>query len=339
VLTSTRDDSSREASSAGQSPQSSPLDALLATRLRKFLTQLPKVLSDEDAEAVHDLRVWSRRLQQVVVALFPKPRDPQAQAVVRTLRRARRAVGPWRDCDVLIEMVKRKLKRVRNPDEQRAWETVHTYLQARRERAISRARRRLANRRLFALAQILKGLCEPATPNTTGRAVHERPQPLMRAAIKQSFALWHDAFIRARKSLEPADVHAFRVQTKRLRYRLELARDLGADETKPALAWLRNLQDTLGRLHDRGELARMAAKALADPVFLLEQPRAASRLLAKLAAQRKAERVETEALLAQLESAPQLSLLEGLTERRLHKLETGQHAPIEPAGETETKLV
>jgi CHAD domain-containing protein len=337
MLTSTRDNTGRSASTTDEGSRPSPLDVLLAARLRKFLTQLPKVLGEEDVEAVHDLRVWSRRLQQVVVALFPRPRSPQAQAVVRTLRQSRRAVGTWRDCDVLIEMVRRRLKRVRNPDEQRAWETVHSYLLARRERAIGRARRRLANRRFFTLGQSLKGLTHNAASTAAGRPTHGHPKALMSAALKESYALWRSVFSRARKSLDPADVHAFRVQTKRLRYRLELARDLGAGEVKPALAWLRNLQDALGRLHDRRELARMAAKALADPAFLLEQPRAASRLLAKLATQRKAELAETEELLAQVGNAPQWPLLEGLIEQRAHKAESDEHAPSQAAAEMELK--
>jgi CHAD domain-containing protein len=314
--------------------KTSSLDSLLATRLRKFVSQLPKVLGDEDPEAIHDLRVWSRRLQQVVSAMFPKPRNQQAQAVVETLRQARRAAGTWRDCDVLIELVRRRLKRVRQADERIAWEVVYNYLLARRERAISRARHRLANRRLFSLAQTLKHLVQSATDGPTGTAHHDHPESLTGAAIKESYALWRSALGRASKSLNPADVHAFRVQSKRLRYRLELARDLGAHEAKPALAWLRNLQDALGRLQDSRELARMAAKAMADPDFLLEQPRAASRLLARLAAHRKAEIAETERLLEQVRNAPQLSVLESLLPHRPHKPEhhddTVAHDPAPP---------
>src|SRR6516225_2117727 len=51
-----------------------PIEAteLVHERLRRFMKLLPDLLTDERVEAVHDLRVWSRRLQQVVVTMFPK---------------------------------------------------------------------------------------------------------------------------------------------------------------------------------------------------------------------------------------------------------------------------
>jgi CHAD domain-containing protein len=325
TLSSTHAKDSRDGSGSDQGERSCSLDDLLATRLRKFLAQLPRVLSEENAEAVHDLRVWSRRLQQVVAALFPQPHSSQAQTMVRAIRRARRAVARWRDCDVLIGMVQRRLKRVRQTDERCAWEVVYRYLLARRERAISRARRRLANRRLFNLAQSLKGLTQNNASAPAAHTSHDHLGTLMGSVIKDSYALWQEALSRASESLDLAEVHAFRIQTKRLRYQLELARDLGAQQVKPALAWLHHLQDVLGNLHDRGELARMAAKALADPDFLLAQPRAASRLLSKLAAQRNAERAETQELLDRVSSASELPVLEGLIEQRPYRLGTGEH--------------
>src|SRR5215470_5204720 len=91
------------------------LEKLLRDRVRKCVGLLPKVLAEDDPDAVHDLRVWSRRAQEVVVTLFPKPLPPEARAMVRTLRRARRSLGTWRDCDVLAELLERKVRRIRNP--------------------------------------------------------------------------------------------------------------------------------------------------------------------------------------------------------------------------------
>ena len=42
----------------------SRLDKLLHDRLRKCVALLSRVLSKDDPDAVHDLRVWSRRSQQ-----------------------------------------------------------------------------------------------------------------------------------------------------------------------------------------------------------------------------------------------------------------------------------
>ena len=74
------------------------LERLLHDRLRKFMSLLPKVLAEDSVEAVHDLRVWSRRLQQVVSTLSTDPLTSETRTMVRALRRARRVLGGWRRC-------------------------------------------------------------------------------------------------------------------------------------------------------------------------------------------------------------------------------------------------
>jgi len=257
------------------------LEWLLRDRLRKFMALLPAVLAEDGADPVHDLRVWSRRLQQVIVALSPAPMPEAARAMVREVRRARRALGVWRDCDVLLELLERKLRRLRNPAERRAWERVRSFALKRREREIRRARRKLAKRKLFTLAQSARRLTEQAWPGAADGAPDVTA--MLAAAVSEGYARWRAALARARQTLAASDVHAFRIETKRLRYRIELMRDLGDAEAEPALAGLRALQDALGRWHDHRELAQLAAEALADPAFLLEQPRVAGTVLRKLA--------------------------------------------------------
>ena len=82
-----------------------------------------------------------------------------------------------------------------------------------------------------------------------------------------------------------------------MRYRIELVRDLGDGGAETALAWLKLLQDGLGEWHDHGELARLAAEALADPRFLLEQPRVAAVILRKLARDHAIQEERTRRLL------------------------------------------
>ncbi|MBV8360744.1 MAG: CHAD domain-containing protein, partial [Deltaproteobacteria bacterium] len=96
-------------------------EQLVHERVRRFMKLLPEVLNSEHVEAIHDLRVWSRRLQQVLVTMFPKVQNNRGGSVVRTLRRARRSLSGWRDCDVLIALLDGRLRRLRDPDEQQAW--------------------------------------------------------------------------------------------------------------------------------------------------------------------------------------------------------------------------
>src|SRR5262245_17720855 len=77
-------------------------------RLWKCVALVPRVLSKDDPDAVHDLRVWTRRSQQLIVALFREPRPSETRVIMKALRRARHSLGVWRDCDVLIALLERK---------------------------------------------------------------------------------------------------------------------------------------------------------------------------------------------------------------------------------------
>jgi CHAD domain-containing protein len=252
------------------------LEGLLRERLRKFMALLLKVLAEDSDEAVHDLRVWSRRLQQVLTTLSPSPLPPHARTIVRALRRGRRSVGAWRDCDVLIDLLERKARRIRNPEEKEIWEKIRALALNGRERAIRRARRRLASRKLFTLAhrtqRFLDELAHGERQNATG---------VLAKSISEGYAQWRQALSLACDGLDPPNIHAFRIRAKQLRYRIELARDLGERNAQTALAFLKSLQDELGCWHDRTELFRLTAEALADPDLLLKHPRMVATLLHK----------------------------------------------------------
>jgi CHAD domain len=73
------------------------LARLLRKRVKKFVALAPEVRADANPKTVHDVRVWSRRLQQAVSAFFPKPRSGKVRRLRRTPRRIRRVLGEWRN--------------------------------------------------------------------------------------------------------------------------------------------------------------------------------------------------------------------------------------------------
>jgi CHAD domain-containing protein len=288
-------------------------EQLVHERVRRFMKLLPEVLNSEDEEAVHDLRVWSRRLQQVLVTMFPKGQENRAGSLIRALRQARRGLSGWRDCDVLIALLDRRLHRLRDPDEQRAWQAVRAYLIKRREREIRRARYKLAKRKLFTLGQRAEYLLVDRERDaaSNSRAADTDFIPTASELIKAAYADWQAALARAAESGNQADAHYFRIKTKRLRYRMELARDLGNKELLLPLNWLKWLQDSLGQCHDRAELARIAIEAIANTEFLLDAPRPASLLLKRLARELLSEATKLKSLLAAAKDGGELSSLEG----------------------------
>ena len=252
------------------------LERLLRDRLRKFMSLLLKVLAEDADDAVHDLRVWSRRLQQVVAALSSKPLPPQARTMVRALRRARQSLGEWRDCDVLLDLLERRARRVRNPEEKSAWMMIRRLALNKREREIRRARRKLANRKLFTLAHRAQKFLDEL-PEGERQDAGE----VLASSVADGHAQWRQALSRACNGWDPANIHAFRIRTKQLRYRIELARDLGESDVQAALGYLKSLQDGLGCWHDHTELFRLTTEGLADPEFLLNHARLVAALLRK----------------------------------------------------------
>ena len=254
-----------------------PTEKLLQDRLQRFILLLSKVLSQDSVDAVHDLRVWSRRLQQVISTISVHSSSPEVRLMVRALRRARRAVGGWRDCDVLLDLLERKARRVRNPGQKVAYEMVRHLALDKRKQEICRARSKLANRKLFSLAHRAQNLLHDLSQNEEQAA-----EEVTSRSIAEGYAEWRQALSCACESYETARIHAFRVRTKQLRYRIELARDLGDGGAELALKSLRSLQDVFGSWHDNIQMMRLAAEALADSEFLLKHPTSAALLLRKL---------------------------------------------------------
>ena len=251
---------------------------LLDTRLERFLSQASAVMGGDDPETVHDVRVWSRLLQQSLVALFPKPLPEKARRLRRTLRRVRRALGEWRDYDVVLQLVVRERQRTRSPAKRQAWELVREYLREKRIRQVLRSRQKLLKHNLADFAGRAQRLLErPAGEESAQASV----APL-HASIETAWTQWQSALAQAQDTRQARDIHMFRIATKRLRYRIELAHDLEDGDTQPLLDWLKELQEAVGAWHDRQTLHQAIAEALARPEFLPRETDAAHTLLAEL---------------------------------------------------------
>ena len=114
---------------------------LALRQLNRFISYEAKVLKGDDADAIHDMRVASRRLQQVLDLLYPKPRPQELRRLRRQIRRCRQVLGDVRNCDVLLEIVGRSLGRKRSARRE-AWTAVQHFLLMRRSESFLRAMRK-----------------------------------------------------------------------------------------------------------------------------------------------------------------------------------------------------
>lgn len=252
--------------------------------VRRLVNDVPKVLAAQNEKAVHDLRVCSRRLQQILIAMFGGSPPKKARAMRRLLRGTRRALGAWRNRDVVIGALERRERRARSEERRQAWAMVRETALAERKREIRRARKRLMKLNVFSLAETAEDLIESA--GRQGAATDASFWASVEAAWKD----WKTAHERALQSLRQDDIHAFRITTKRMRYRVEVARELGTGGTDALLNWFKRLQNGLGRWRDRIELSAIIARAIANPDVLMQNSRASIILLTEL--ERLARRAE-----------------------------------------------
>src|SRR5208337_1018095 len=145
---------------------------------------------------------------------------------------------------------------------------------------MNRARGRIANRRLFTLAQRGRQPIEQRSVANGPRNMD--PSAVLASSVSAAYAQWQEARSRARSNFTPSQIHAFRIQTKRLRYRIELLRDIGSATAPAALVSLKTLQDELGHWHDNLELGTITARALSNPQVLVQYPRSAAAMLRRI---------------------------------------------------------
>lgn len=196
----------------------------------------------DDDEAVHQLRVWSRRLTaalQTLESLFVAgPREK----LIRHLKKIRRAAGPARDLDVFRQRVKSS----EFPLKRKARKCVLKFLKRRRKQAQKPLRKAFRKRPPQKLAKIVDEL--RATVSSHSDESTANASRLVDAAVERYVSEAPTTFETA------ADLHQLRICGKRLRYTLETLLDLEAIPQRVTAARLldelKQIQDRLGKIND-----------------------------------------------------------------------------------------
>ena len=265
-------------------PEAPPEDAwrkvreLALKQLDRIMALEPKVLRGDDPDAIHDLRVATRRLQQVLDLIYPPPPPRDIRKWRRRIQRTRRALGEVRNCDVQLDHVSKAL-RGKRAARRLVWEAVQHYLLQLRASSFEYAVRKLSKLNLAVLYERLKEyLAADAPPPRAGRAGHqlECPADLVPATfyervgdslgrVGQAFETQID--LSHRDTRAPV-LHGVRIAAKRVRYLIEVVHEFAVPGSADALTWLRGLQQHLGDWHDLEVLEQMMIDMLARPDFL-----------------------------------------------------------------------
>ncbi len=253
--------------------------ALALKQLDRFMSLEPKVLRGDEPEAIHDLRVASRRLQQVLDLLYPAPRHGEVRKLRRRIRRSRRALGEVRNADVQLARVEKILSR-KHAAQRETWEAFRDYLLTQRSRNFGKAVRRLSKQNLAVFYIRLKGVLQAAEPvpaEDPSRhpvpAEASSPQDFQKRLTESLARVW-EAFetqvAESHRDPKIAVIHGVRIAAKRVRYLTEVLHELGTAGSAETLTWMRALQENLGNWHDLEVLEQMMVEMVARPAFLSE---------------------------------------------------------------------
>jgi CHAD domain-containing protein len=223
--------------------------SLLDQQVYVLRTQLGGVY-DGAAEAVHDARVATRRIRELLTLVPSVPGRDGEDDAAKGYKRMGRALGKVRDIDVQIALIRNL-----------ADHAPHT------GPSLLRVRQDYEGERLAKTRGVIKTL-ERIDIDALLRAVTDGhpaalrrrltaggwPQQLRRLLVERARNAV-DAIVHATGIYFPKRAHAARISLKQLRYAAEIAQGTGLLEVEAAIRILRKGQETLGDLHDRHALA------------------------------------------------------------------------------------
>lgn len=217
--------------------------ALLRQRLVSLLKAMPAAQAGDRA-SVHQARVASRRLRQALLLLGVRADAEALDRADRRVRRITRALGPVRELDVTLLLLAELARRHAAPA--RAIARVREAVTEERQQ---RRREMLAEVEPSKLNKLRKRLVEVAAPESekigTRSALTEANAQAAARAAQLKAAIDHAGGIYLADRL-----HRVRVAGKKLRYAVEIQRELTRSRSTTYLNRLKVQQDLLGRMHD-----------------------------------------------------------------------------------------
>ncbi len=249
-------------------PMSEAGRALMYYQLQRMCDKEPGTRTGADDEALHDMRVATRRLR-AAYELFCPYFEPKALKNFRAgLRRTGHALGAVRDLDVLLEKARSyEAGEGHDPPHQMAplldawnarWQTAReemlAYLDSDRYRRFKDA--------------FLSFLTTPGAGAMPVRKDEPTPYQVRHVAPRLLHTFYEN--VRAYEPVLPdaplATYHQLRIACKKLRYGLEFFHDILGPHSPALVKRVTGMQDLLGELHDAMVAESLIVEFLAEQV-------------------------------------------------------------------------
>jgi len=220
-------------------------EVLIRQRLRTLGRWMPAARTG-DVTAIHQARVATRRLREALPMIASGSRGRKLERVVRRLTQS---LGPVRELDVALLMLD---EFAAAPDVPRAG--VSCLQQVVREerrrmhadmaKAVERCNIPKLTRRAVAAAQ------QRDEQSTGTRARDPERQAAARVRAASRAERLRDTIENAAGIYLPDRLHEVRIAVKKLRYAMEIVRELSGSRAMAKILTLKKAQDLLGRMHD-----------------------------------------------------------------------------------------
>lgn len=230
--------------------------SLLVHQGNEFLRHLPGV-RDGDSDAIHDARVATRRIRELLPLLSTHFTPSEAEHLEDVVQRATSRLGRARDVDVVLEL----LTSVETALPDAAAEVAATRvgwlrLRDKRVKRAIKALERLEIADTLQQASAAVGTGAPALISLRRHAsAAMRWEDVLAAQLRERAGALHAALDRAGGVLFTNRLHGARIAMKKLRYAVEISIATGHRDLDAVLRPLRKSQELLGRLHDLDVLA------------------------------------------------------------------------------------
>lgn len=217
--------------------------ALLRQRLVTMLKAMPAAQAGDEI-SVHQVRVASRRLREALPVLGARADVDAIDSAGKRVRRITRALGPVRELDVTLSLLAELDEKSLAP--KRAIARVRAAVIEERQK---RRRDMLTEMTPSKLEKLRKRLGQVAASESRTVPLRDAKAEADAKTAKRARAL-KEAIERAGGIYLADRLHRVRIQAKKLRYALEIQRELARSRSQASLNRLKHQQDLLGRVHD-----------------------------------------------------------------------------------------
>ncbi len=235
---------------------------VLSTKMQPLFELEDSALAGDDMDAVHDMRVASRRSREAIAIFSLLYRESDIAEPLQSVKAVTRALGAVRDADVFIDHLSEMSRDAEDEQQRLALAYFIAWRQAERSRDLGRMRRRLAQldlaRRRVRLTRALYAFKKSAD-------IIAPLGWLAEDVLKERLDAFYGHLPAALDESAIEEQHAMRIAGKHLRYAIETFKAcIDPKRFEQVRGVITSYQDALGEMRDRDVFLEAVERMIAN---------------------------------------------------------------------------